>query len=199
MRERLRLGERALARFPEVPTRLDVATRDDIKSIRAGMAASPFGGCLIGECTRGICHLTFFDDRDRNQAIAEMNNDWPLAKISWNDAHAASLCRKIFSRARDSFPTWKLLVSGTPFQVRVWNTLLRVPSGALVSYAMLAAATGHPQASRATGAAVGANPVSFLIPCHRVIRASGETGHYHWGAERKRAILEWEATRITSD
>lgn len=186
-----------MSRVPEIPVRLDVATPDAITAIRAGVAASPFGGCLIGECPRGICHLSFFDEGGRNQAIAEMNDEWPLAAISWNDDHAASLCRRIFSCPPGSFPAWKLVVCGTPFQIRIWNALLRVPSRALVSYGMLAAATGNPQASRATGTAVGANPVSFLIPCHRVIRANGETGHYHWGAVRKRVILEWEATLIT--
>jgi AraC family transcriptional regulator of adaptative response/methylated-DNA-[protein]-cysteine methyltransferase len=90
-------------------------------------------------------------------------------------------------------------VAGTEFQVRVWRELMRIPMGGTVSYGELAAAIGNPNASRATGSAVGANPVSFLIPCHRVIRATGETGRYHWGAGRKRAMLEWETKRITSD
>ena len=88
---------------------------------------------------------------------------------------------------------WKVHVRGTEFQLRVWRSLLRIGPGQVVSYSTLAAAAGNPKASRATGSAVGANPVSFLIPCHRVIRQDGDCGNYRWGAERKRAILAWEA------
>jgi AraC family transcriptional regulator, regulatory protein of adaptative response / methylated-DNA-[protein]-cysteine methyltransferase len=209
-RELLRRGENVLdaaldaglsgpGRLHDLCISLEAATPGEIKArgagmtIRAGVAASPFGNCLIGETPRGICHLSFFDEEGRDVAIAEMQADWPLAEISWNDEHAALLCGKIFSPAPDESSHWKLFVRGTPFQLRVWRALLRVPPGALVSYGKLAAAAGNPNASRATGTAVGGNAISFLIPCHRVIRETGISGHYRWGATRKRAILAWES------
>lgn len=178
---------------------LEAATPGEIKArgagmtIRAGVAASPFGNCLIGESPRGICHLSFFDEGERDHAIGEMHDEWPLAAVAWDDYYAASLCGKIFSSAATPSSPWKLFVRGTPFQLRVWRALLRVPPGALVSYGAIAAASGNPNASRATGTAVGSNAISFLIPCHRVIRETGIPGHYRWGAVRKRAILAWEA------
>jgi AraC family transcriptional regulator, regulatory protein of adaptative response / methylated-DNA-[protein]-cysteine methyltransferase len=101
---------------------------------------------------------------------------------------------RIFSKAPTASP-WKLFVRGTPFQLRVWRALLNVEPGTLVSYGKLAAASGNPNASRATGTAVGSNAISYLIPCHRVIRETGISGHYRWGAVRKRAILAWENSR----
>ncbi len=180
---------------------LETATPGEIKSrgtgltIRAGVAASPFGHCLIGETPRGICHLSFFDERDREDAIAGMVAGWPLAGVEWDNAQAARIAGEVFHPAPCPSSPWKLFVRGTPFQLRVWRTLLRVPPGALVSYGKLAAASGNPNASRATGRAVGANPVAFLIPCHRVIRETGIPGHYRWGAVRKHAILAWESAR----
>ena len=123
--------------------------------------------------------------------------DWPLTTVEWNDAQAARISGEIFSPAAIPSSPWKLFVRGTPFQLRVWRALLRVPPGTLVSYGALAAATGNPHASRATGTAVGRNAIAFLIPCHRVIRETGIPGHYRWGSVRKRAILAWEAARAS--
>ena len=180
------------------------ATPDEIKSrgrgltIIAGVAVSPFGTCLIGETARGICHLAFFDDTQRATALAAMHSAWPLATVVWDDGHAAFLAAKVFTVrpvAATAAP-WKLLVRGTPFQLCVWRALLRVPAGTRVSYGQLAAATGKPTACRATGAALAANPIAFLIPCHRVIHASGKAGNYRWGTARKLAILTWENSGI---
>lgn len=178
---------------------LDAANPDEIKAcgagitLHAGVAASPFGPCLIAEATRGICHLAFFDPPDRVYAIAALRAAWPRAEVIWNDDHANRLAARIYDPARGPSAPWQVFVRGTPFQLRVWRSLLRVPPGSLVSYGQLAAAAGNPQASRATGTAVGRNPVAFLIPCHRVIRATGAIGTYRWGAERKRALLAWES------
>jgi AraC family transcriptional regulator of adaptative response/methylated-DNA-[protein]-cysteine methyltransferase len=208
-RELLRQGESVLdaaldsglsgpGRLHDLCVTLDAATPGEIKArgagmlIEAGVADSPFGNCLIGETARGICHLSFFDDGNREQAIAEMRADWPLAEVGWNDAHAARLAERIFN-PEGSCGSWKLFVRGTPFQLRVWRALLSVQPGTLVSYGKLAGAAGNPNASRATGTAVGSNSISFLIPCHRVIRETGISGHYRWGAVRKRAILAWES------
>ncbi len=187
-------------RLHDLCVSLEAATPGEIKArgagmdIRAGVAASPFGNCLIAETTRGICHLSFFDDGEREHAIAEMRRDWPLANLQSDEAHAAHLAAMIFAAAPPSAP-WKLFVRGTTFQLRVWRALLHVRPGTLVSYGRLAAAAGNPNASRATGSAVGGNAISYLIPCHRVIRETGISGHYRWGAVRKRAILAWEAGR----
>lgn len=187
-------------RLHDLCVSLDAASPGEIKSrgaglrIRAGVAESPFGHCLLGETPRGICHLSFFDEGGRDEAFAEMRADWPLATVEWDEAHASALARRIFVE-RDPDANWRLFVRGSAFQLRVWRALLRVRPGTLVSYGKLAAAAGNPMASRATGSAVGGNAISFLIPCHRVIRETGLSGHYRWGAVRKRAILAWEAGR----
>jgi AraC family transcriptional regulator of adaptative response/methylated-DNA-[protein]-cysteine methyltransferase len=181
---------------------LDAATPGEIKArgagltLHAGVAESPFGFCLISETLRGICHLSFFEEGGREKAIAAMRSEWPLATVDFSDDHAARLIEKIFATGANPSSPWKLFVRGTPFQLRVWRALLRVPPGTLVSYGKLAAAAGNPNASRATGSAVGGNSISFLIPCHRVIRGTGISGHYRWGVVRKRAILAWETGRM---
>ena len=175
---------------------LEATTPEEIRSrgtgltILAGVAASPFGHCLIAETARGIGFLAFFDPGGRNDVIAGMKAAWPLAKVVWDDGHAAALTDRVF--AVEASATWNVHVRGTPFQLDVWRALLRVSAGGLVSYGELAAAAGHPKAIRATGTAVGANPVAFLIPCHRVILANGEFGQYRWGTARKRAMIAWE-------
>lgn len=208
-KELLRRGESVLdaaldsglsgpGRLHDLCVTLDAATPGEIKSrgagllIRAGVAESPFGHCLLGETARGICHLSFFDDGGRDGALSEMRADWPLAELRWDDARAAELAAGIFTRGGPAV-SWKLFVRGTPFQLRVWRALLNVRPGSLVSYGKLAADAGNPNASRATGTAVGSNAISFLIPCHRVIRETGVSGQYRWGAVRKRAILAWES------
>ncbi|MCU0750465.1 MAG: methylated-DNA--[protein]-cysteine S-methyltransferase [Akkermansiaceae bacterium] len=216
-RELLRSGENVLSasleaglsgpgRLHDLCVTLEAATPGEIKargagmSITAGVVASPFGNCLLGETPRGICHLSFFDGDDsaaRDAAFAELKADWPLAEISNDDAHTRELAEQIFSPAPPASP-WKLHIRGTPFQLRVWRALLDIAPGTLVSYGKLAAHAGNPNASRATGTAVGSNAISYLIPCHRVIRETGISGHYRWGAVRKRAILAWEGCRSES-
>lgn len=190
-------------RLHDLCVTLEAATPGEIKSrgkglaIRAGVTRSPFGNCLLGETPRGICHLSFFDDSERDEAADELRNDWPLAEISWDDSFAESLAQRIFNPSATG-QSWKLHVKGTAFQLRVWRSLLEIPPGTLASYGKIAALAGNPNASRATGSAVGSNAISFLIPCHRVIRETGVSGHYRWGAVRKRAILAWEAGRTDS-
>lgn len=193
-------GDSGLVGLQDDCTMLAVATQGEIKGrgagmiIEAGVVDGPFGNALIGETARGICHLSFFDQGKREQAIADMRADWPLAELRWNDAHAAGLAERIFHPA-GSGGSWKLFVRGTPFQVCVWRALMKVQPGMLVSYSNLARAAGYPNAARATGSAVGSNAISFLIPCHRVVRESGVSGDYRWGALRKRVILAWECGR----
>ncbi len=192
------LAPPALNVILEAATPAEVKARGSGLAICAGVTDTPFGRCLIGDSPRGICHLSFFDEGDRDSAIAEMHADWPLAAVIWNDRQAAHLTREIFSLTPDPDSSWKVYVAGTPFQIRVWNALLAIPPGALVSYGRIAAAAGSPNATRAAGTAVACNSVSFLIPCHRVIRETGLAGDYRWGTVRKRAILAWEHARKSS-
>jgi len=178
--------------------RLEAASPDEITArgagmtLHAGVASSLFGPCLVAQSTRGICHLAFFDPPDRERAIAAMRATWPLAEVIWKDAHAHRLAARIFESARAPEEPWQVFVRGTPFQLSIWRALLGVPRGSRVSYGQLSSAAGHPNASRAAGTAIGRNPVAFLIPCHRVIRATGAIGAYRWGAERKLTLLAWE-------
>lgn len=182
------------------PHRLVIASADEARArgagmtIRAGITESPFGHCLIGDSPRGICCLSFFDAADKKSATAELHDVWPHADLLWDPSHARKLAADVFESAQGM----NVHVAGTEFQLRVWRELMRIPMGGTISYGELAAIVGNPRAARATGSAVGANPVSFLIPCHRVILGNGDIGHYHWGVDRKRAILEWEANRTTS-
>lgn len=164
-------------------------------TIAAGFADSPFGRCLIAESPRGICRLSFTEPKDGGTAWAELQAHWPRARLRRNDAMAAGLARRIFAHPTEcgSGAAWGVLVRGTAFQLRVWRALLRVPAGALISYGKLAAAVGNPKAARAVGAAVGQNPVAWLIPCHRVVCETGALGGYRWGVARKRAMLAWES------
>jgi AraC family transcriptional regulator of adaptative response/methylated-DNA-[protein]-cysteine methyltransferase len=180
--------------------RLAIASDEEARArgagmvIRAGITESPFGPCLIADSPRGVCRLSFIDTPDKKTANAELREVWPMADVLWEPFHVRKLAAVIFKSGRKL----SVYVAGTDFQMRVWSELMRIPAGGTISYGKLAAAIGNPNASRATGSAVGANPVSFLIPCHRVIRANGETGRYRWGAARKKAMLEWEANHTTS-
>jgi AraC family transcriptional regulator of adaptative response/methylated-DNA-[protein]-cysteine methyltransferase len=159
-----------------------------------GFAETPFGETLIAETRRGICHLSFVDEGGRNEARGLLASQWPNAKLHRNDARMADLAAKIFDRAGVATANRPLraFVRGTEFQLRVWRALLQVPPGSLTTYGRLAEAIGESQAARAVGSAVGANPIAFIIPCHRVIRETGALGHYHWDPIRKRAIVGWE-------
>jgi len=157
-------------------------------------AESPFGRLLIGSTHKGVCYLAFADE-DQPAALALLKEQFPNAQYhaasdAWQDEALAIFARD-WSRPREI----KLHLKGTPFQIKVWETLLKVPMGGMTTYAEVADKIRNPQAVRAVGSAVGANPVAFLIPCHRVIRSSGQTGDYHWGPTRKQAILGWEAAQ----
>jgi len=158
--------------------------------IRHGVHDSPFGPCLLMHTERGICGLAFVDEDDERQGLASMAARWPNAELVEDAAAGAELASRIFSpRSGDRLT---VLLHGTPFQIQVWEALLRIPAGAVTSYQALADSLGKPNASRAVGTANGANPVSYLIPCHRVIRKSGALGGYRWGLGRKLAMLSRE-------
>ena len=196
----LNAGLSGPGRLHDLCVTLEAASPGEMKNGGAGMQIeygfdeTPFGQALIAEAKRGICHLSFVDGHGRNSARNLLTSQWPNAKLNRNDARIAELSAKIFTQVRDraSRPTLRAFVRGTPFQLRVWRALLRVPSGSLTTYGRLAQAIGQSQAARAVGSAVGANPIAFIIPCHRVIRETGALGNYHWDPIRKRAIVGWE-------
>ncbi|MBK8250538.1 MAG: methylated-DNA--[protein]-cysteine S-methyltransferase [Gemmatimonadetes bacterium] len=163
--------------------------------IDAGFHETPFGECLLGTTARGVCGLSFFDG-DRDEAWADLEARWPGAAVTEAPRRTSRTAAAIFGPlgGRTHRPL-ALLVRGTNFQVQVWTALLRIPPGRFAAYEDVAGAVGNPKAVRAVGTAVGRNPIAFLIPCHRVIRANGAIGGYRWGVPRKRAILAWEAGR----
>jgi AraC family transcriptional regulator of adaptative response/methylated-DNA-[protein]-cysteine methyltransferase len=153
-----------------------------------GFAESPFGRIHVALSERGLAYLAFVD-HGNERAIAELEHRWPRAALSRDDAAAARIARQVFVERTGRVA---LAPMGTNFQVKVWQALLDLGARGPTSYGQLAKAIGSPGASRAVGQAVGSNPVAFLIPCHRVLRRDGGLGGYHWGVERKRAMLAWE-------
>lgn len=158
-----------------------------------GFGPSPFGEALVAWTPRGICHFAFRTAADRAM-IAGLAAHWPRAALARDDDQAGRLLVRIFGDGTRRAPI-PLLLRGTNFQIKVWEALIRIDFGELASYRQLAAAAGVPRAQRAVGSALAANTIGYLIPCHRVIREGGETGSYRWGAERKLAILGWEAAQ----
>ena len=187
-------------RLHDLCVTLEAASPGEMKNGGAGMqidygfADTPFGEALIAETKRGICHLTFVDVRGRDGARDLLKSEWPSAQLNRNDARIAELCARIFTQLRDGSarPNLRAFVRGTPFQIRVWRALLQIPLGSLTTYGRLAKLIGQSKAARAVGSAVGANPISFIIPCHRVIRETGALGNYGGGRIRKRAMVGWE-------
>ena len=144
---------------------------------------------VLAVAPRGVCFLAF-DDGDRERPLRELAEDWPGAELVRDDAVAGTHAGHAFG---GDMP--ELQLRGTPFQLQVWRALIAIPEGGVTSYGQLAAALGKPRAARAVASAVARNPVSYLVPCHRVIRESGEFWKYRWGVDRKRAMLAWEAVR----
>lgn len=165
--------------------------------IEYGFHPSPFGQCLVARTRRGVCFLGFVEDNAQEAAIEDMRSRWPLAEYNDNPGATLPTIKMIFNPAKRGSESLNLLVRGTNFQVQVWNALLRIPAGQVTSYSAIARWLGKPGASRAVGTAVGSNPVSWLIPCHRVLRNDGGLGGYHWGETRKNALLAWEAARAS--
>jgi len=160
-------------------------------TIRFGFAPTPLGEILAGLTSRGVCHLRFVETGMRSSAETALRLEWPQALFRRDDDDVARLAGRLFDRL-DQPESLSVLLKGTNYQIKVWEALLQVPFGARISYADLAALTGHPKAYRAAGTAMAQNRIAVLIPCHRVIRESGEIGQYRWGTERKTALLAWE-------
>jgi AraC family transcriptional regulator of adaptative response/methylated-DNA-[protein]-cysteine methyltransferase len=165
-------------------------------TIRYGFHPSPFGIALVMASERGLAGLAFADAGEEKAALADMRQRWHNASYVEDSAGTASIARRIFDpkRWRAEEPLRVVLI-GTDWEVRVWETLLRIPMGRLTSYSSIASKLCAPKAARAVGAAVGKNPISFVVPCHRVVGRSGALTGYHWGITRKHAMLGWEAGR----
>jgi len=210
-RERLHRGDSVLdaaldsglsgpGRLHDLCVTLEAASPGELKAggrglkIDCGLAETPFGHCFIGNSSRGICHLSFLNPDEFPRAKSELSGAWPNAELRRDDKTIAKVAEKIFHQNRNGSGREHLraYVKGTPFQVRVWRSLLEIPPGSLTSYGRLAESIGKPTASRAVGAAVGRNSLAFLIPCHRVIRETGAISGYRWGVGRKRALIAWE-------
>jgi len=163
-------------------------------TIDYGFVATPFGDGFLALTARGVCGLAFVGDGGRDAVLEDYRSRFPGARFQKRAEAATRTASRIFHPRR---PSERLILDlrGSNFQIKVWEALLRIPAGVLVSYGDVAAAIGQPNATRAVASAVARNPVSYLIPCHRVIRASGALGEYHWGAARKRTIVAWEAAR----
>jgi AraC family transcriptional regulator of adaptative response/methylated-DNA-[protein]-cysteine methyltransferase len=163
-------------------------------TIRYGFHPSPFGTALVMIADQGLAGLAFADDGEEKAALADMRSRWPEAQYVEDFAATAPYAERIFKPEnwRPDEPL-RVVFIGTDFEIRVWETLLRIPMGKASTYSDIAAHIGKPSAARAVGTAVGRNPVSFVVPCHRVMGKSGSLCGYHWGLTRKRAILGWEA------
>ncbi|MEE4270320.1 MAG: methylated-DNA--[protein]-cysteine S-methyltransferase [Thermoanaerobaculales bacterium] len=160
-------------------------------TIRCGSANSPFGSCFVAATERGVCWLAFPGEA-ADESRAELQRHFSGATVVEDAAAAEGLVARIFDDPGGGSRRPPVLLSGTNFQLKVWEALLRIPEGALCSYSDLASAMGRPSATRAVASAVAANHIAVLIPCHRVIRATGAFGQYRWGAARKAALIGWE-------
>jgi AraC family transcriptional regulator, regulatory protein of adaptative response / methylated-DNA-[protein]-cysteine methyltransferase len=183
----------------------EAMTPGDYKARGAGIAVrwafhpSPFGPALVMATERGLAGLAFADPGREQAALADMKGRWPKAAFVADATATASYVRRIFDRAawRADRPL-RIVMIGSDFEIRVWETLLKLPLGTATTYSDIAGHIGRPKAARAVGAAVGRNPLSFVVPCHRVLGKGGSLCGYHWGLTRKRAMLGWEAGAVGS-
>jgi AraC family transcriptional regulator of adaptative response/methylated-DNA-[protein]-cysteine methyltransferase len=170
-------------------------------TIHYGIHPTPFGDSLLAVTARGVCGLTFLNGGGEAAEIAALHERWPAAQLVADGDATAPLAARIFAPAAPSdagraAAPLPVLLAGTNFQIRVWEALLRIPTGQVCTYEEIAQGLGQPTAARAVGGAVGANHIAYLIPCHRVIRKSGVIQDYRWGSTRKKAMLGWEAAQL---
>jgi AraC family transcriptional regulator, regulatory protein of adaptative response / methylated-DNA-[protein]-cysteine methyltransferase len=161
--------------------------------INYSFAESPFGNIIVASTAKGICHLAFADDEQF--AFQQLQAQFPKATFKQVVDTIQQNALFIFTQDWKDLSKIKLHLKGTPFQLKVWEALLKIPMGDVSTYSLIANQLNNPRASRAVGSAVGDNPVAFLIPCHRVIKSTGAFGQYHWGSIRKTAMLGWEAAK----
>jgi AraC family transcriptional regulator, regulatory protein of adaptative response / methylated-DNA-[protein]-cysteine methyltransferase len=196
-----RVGLSAQSRVYDLFVNIEAVTPNEYKTkgaginIAYGVHATPFGNCLLAVTDRGICSMSFVED-NINQLLAELQSHWKNARIEKNEPKTKAFAENIFDASTKT--AINLLVRGTAFQVKVWEALLKIPFGAVTSYQTIANTIGNPNGMRAVGSAMGANPVAYLIPCHRVIRREAIIGQYRWGSLRKTALIGWEKAKLTN-
>jgi len=184
-------------RLHDLFVNLEAMSPGEYRRSAAGMeigwsvVSTPFGEASLAFTSRGICHLAFLDQED---PLRVLTAQWPQARLSKAPREAETLAERIFSGAPQDRPVSAWVV-GTNFQVQVWRALLAIPVGRIESYQGVAANIAKAKAARAVGSAIGRNPIAYLIPCHRVLRGSGEVGVYHWGSDRKASMIAWEAAQ----
>jgi AraC family transcriptional regulator of adaptative response/methylated-DNA-[protein]-cysteine methyltransferase len=189
------VGLSGAGRLHDLMVSLEAMTPGQLKAggqgvvLAGGFSDTPFGRALIARTPRGVAHLSFIEPHAEVRALATLRAQWPRAEFTRSDACAAALAAQIFAPAGEL----RVTVRGTNFQMKVWQALLATGARTTTTYAKLAGAAGAPGAARAVGNAVAANPVAWLIPCHNVLRQDGALGGYHYGADRKRAMLAWSA------
>ena len=190
------------SRLHDLAVAFDAASPGEIKTggggmvLRHGIAETPFGRIFAVVSPRGIVRLTFVEPDAEAPALAAERRAWPGARFVADDGAAQAIAARLLSRNSQSGEPMGLAPQATNFQIKVWQALLAIPRGAVVSYAMIARAVGAPKAARAIGGACAANPIAVLIPCHRVLRDTGALGGYAFGLERKRALLAWETAGL---
>lgn len=189
------------SRLHDLIVTLDAVTPGELKgrgrgiSIRYGFSDTPFGRALIATTARGLCHLAFVEPGEEQKELDALQDRWREAEVDRDDSQACNLAMRIWSPLDRLTVPLRLAVAGTNFQLKVWQALLDLGARGPTSYSAVAEAIGHPRSLRAVGGAVGANPVAWLIPCHNVLRKDGALGGYHWGEDRKRAMLAWRSLR----
>ncbi|MEO8019489.1 MAG: methylated-DNA--[protein]-cysteine S-methyltransferase [Pseudomonadota bacterium] len=185
-------------RLHDLTVTLEAMTPGEIRAggegvtIHHGIADTPFGSAFVAETARGLCRLAFFDGVSGAAELKDLRAAWPKAKFVRDDARATTLVDTIWGHRTAALP---LAVCGTNFQIQVWRALLELDAGETVTYSALARRLGQSNGARAVGNAVGANPIAWVIPCHRVLRAGGQLGGYRWGVARKQMIRRWEERR----
>lgn len=181
---------------------IDAVTPGEFKTQGAGLQIfygihpSPFGECLLAVTERGICYLAFITDAGQDEVLADLHQRWGEAKLNENPQSTQPLLDKVFPPVSPSGKrSVTLFVRGTNFQIKVWEALIRIPPGFVCSYQDVARYIGKPTGAQAVGNAIGANPASYIIPCHRVIQKMGIIGNYRWSPTRKKAMIGWEAAQ----
>lgn len=197
------LGLSSPARLHDQFVSLEAVTPGQYRSggngleITYGVHTCPLGGLFMAISARGICKVSFIANQSIQRGLTELTHTWPNATLRQDDPviHGKA-CALISAINSDNTQPLHLLVKGTNFQINVWKAMLKIPYGSLVSYLELAKQAGYPDAIRAASSAVAANPIAFLIPCHRVLRKTGHFGQYHWGEDRKRIMVGYEASQL---
>ncbi|HEY5691810.1 MAG TPA: methylated-DNA--[protein]-cysteine S-methyltransferase [Cyclobacteriaceae bacterium] len=194
-------GLSSQSRVYDLFTTLEAVTPQEYKTkgsgihIEYGIHETPFGECLIGKTDRGICWMSFLTQENVKNEIESMKSHWNNSVFHQNQKVTQELISQIFNRSHENKKKLHLFVKGTNFQIKVWDALLRIPTGGVTTYQSVAENINSPRAMQAVGSAVGSNHIAYLIPCHRVIRKDGVLGKYRWGSARKKSIIGWEMAK----